>query len=110
LQASVRKGHYNFVAVADFTGYEHSRNGPAQLVANGGSDLVTGSAVSLELASAARRVLAVPRSAVGDDGYVVVLSSQRATLRPVVTGPTHGEQVEILSGLQAGERIRRKPR
>ncbi len=72
-----------------------------------GRALLAGSAVLVELPRASRRVLAVPRSAVSEEGYVVVRDGSRTVMRPVMIGGVFGERVEIRSGLVAGERVRR---
>ncbi len=69
--------------------------------------LLTGSAVNVELPQAARRALTIPRIALGDGGYVIVMDGSRAVVRSVITGATEADRVEILAGLSAGERIRR---
>jgi RND family efflux transporter MFP subunit len=70
--------------------------------------LLPGSAVLLRLGAARRRALVVPRSAVGADGYALVLQGGRATLRAVLTGDTLADgRVEVLGGLAAGERVAR---
>lgn len=70
--------------------------------------LLPGSGVLVRLGADRRRALAVPRTAVGADGYALVLQSGRTTLRAVLTGETlEGGQVEVLGGLAAGERVAR---
>lgn len=57
-------------------------------------------------------VLQVPSSAVfrHDEGWAVfVIEAQRARLRPVQTGQRNGLQVQILQGLEAGERVIEHP-
>jgi RND family efflux transporter MFP subunit len=52
--------------------------------------------------------LVVPKAAVRSDAgqsVVFVVREERAERRAVTTGPADGEQVEIVSGLNAGERI-----
>lgn len=52
--------------------------------------------------------LVVPKAAVLSDAgqsVVFVVRDERAERRAVATGPAQGEQVEIVSGLNAGERI-----
>jgi HlyD family secretion protein len=52
--------------------------------------------------------LVVPKTAVRSDAgqsVVFVVREERAERRAVTTGPAEGEQVEIVSGLNAGERI-----
>ncbi len=71
-----------------------------------GGTLLTGSAVFVEFPRAARRVLSAPRTAVSADGYVVMVEKSRRLMRPVVIGGEFGAQVEVLAGLQAGDRVR----
>ena len=55
-----------------------------------------------------RPALLVPGSAVHQRGqltYLLIASDRRAHMRLVKTGREHGDSVEILSGLQAGERV-----
>jgi RND family efflux transporter MFP subunit len=55
-----------------------------------------------------RPALLVPGSAVHQRGqltYLLIAGDGRAHLRLVKTGREHGDSVEILSGLQAGERV-----
>jgi len=52
--------------------------------------------------------LVVPKAAVRSDAgqsVVFVVREERAERRAVTTGPAEGEQIEIVSGLNAGERI-----
>ena len=62
-----------------------------------------------EAASApAKPRLVVPKAAVRTEGgqsVVFVVREDRAERRAVTTGPPDGEQIEIVSGLNAGERI-----
>ena len=71
------------------------------------SPMLTGSTVWVELALQSRRVLTVPRSALADGGFVVVAQGGRSMVRAVVTGIAEGERIEIVSGLQVGERVLR---
>ena len=56
-----------------------------------------------------KQMMAIPQRAVLEQGQLlqvfVVDPNQRARLRLVKTGKTYGEQVEILSGINEGERI-----
>ena len=60
-------------------------------------------------AGASRRAILVPAAAVLQSGLSTRVMVERAPLvfapRTVQVGASHGEQVEIVSGLQAGERI-----
>jgi membrane fusion protein, multidrug efflux system len=74
-----------------------------QLIA--GDRLPPGSSVTLRIGSEARRVIAVPREAIGE-GYALVWDADRTSLRQVtVGGELPGERVEVLSGLAAGEKV-----
>ena len=72
-----------------------------------GGAFLSGSSVTVELPSGARRALTVPTTALNSSGYVLVMQGDRAVVRSVVAGATAGARVEIVSGLQAGERVRR---
>lgn len=59
-----------------------------------------------EFSRGTRRVIAVPAAAIGEQGQVqsvMVSDGGIARTRLVTTGQKHGDQVEILSGLNAGE-------
>jgi RND family efflux transporter MFP subunit len=61
-----------------------------------------------EPAPAARPVTLVPKSAVKTDGkqsYVFVVVNDRVDRRAVTIGGTDGERVEVIAGLNAGERV-----
>jgi RND family efflux transporter MFP subunit len=61
-----------------------------------------------DAAPAARPVTLVPKSAVKADGkqsYVFVVVNDRADRRAVTTGGTDGDRVEVIAGLNAGERV-----
>ena len=74
-----------------------------QLVA--GDRLPPGSGVTLRLGSETRRVVAVPREAIGE-GYALVWDSDRTSLRQVTVGSElPGERVEVVTGLVAGEKV-----
>jgi RND family efflux transporter MFP subunit len=71
-----------------------------------GSSLEPGATVTVRLGSERRRVVAVPRDALGEDGYALVWESGRTALRAVTIGADLGDgRVEVLSGLAPGERI-----
>lgn len=68
--------------------------------------LLAGEAVTVELGTERRRAVVVPRDAVSSDGYVLVTDGTRTTVRPVTIGAhVSNERVEIVSGLQLGERV-----
>jgi HlyD family secretion protein len=74
-----------------------------QLVA--GERMPPGSSVTVRIGSVLRQVVAVPREAIGE-GYALVWDSDRTSLRQVtVGGELPGEQVEVVSGLAAGEKV-----
>lgn len=71
----------------------------------GGDRLPPGSSVTLRIGSEARRVVAVPKEAIGE-GYALVWDADRTSLRQVTVGnELPGERVEVVSGLAPGEKI-----
>jgi RND family efflux transporter MFP subunit len=71
----------------------------------GGDRLPPGSSVTVRIGSEARRVVAVPREAIGE-GYALVWDDERTSLRQVtVGGELPGERIEVLSGLAPGEKV-----
>ena len=61
-----------------------------------------------DAAPAARAVTLVPKGAVKTDGkqsYVFVVVNDRADRRAVTTGGSDGDRVEVIAGLNAGERV-----
>jgi RND family efflux transporter MFP subunit len=71
----------------------------------GGDRLPPGSSVTVRIGSEARRVVAIPREAVGE-GYALVWDSNRTSLRQVtVGGELPGDRVEVVSGLAPGEKV-----
>jgi RND family efflux transporter MFP subunit len=71
----------------------------------GGDRLPPGSSVTVRIGAETRRVVAVPREAIGD-GYALVWDANRTSLRQVtVGGELPGERVEIVSGLAPGEKV-----
>jgi RND family efflux transporter MFP subunit len=76
-----------------------------------GSRLPPGASVSVRLGNERRRVLAVPREAIAEEGYVLVSEHGRTALRAVTLGADLGDgRVEVVSGLTAGERLVRSVR
>jgi RND family efflux transporter MFP subunit len=70
-----------------------------------GDRLPPGSSVTVKIGAEARRVVAVPREAVGE-GYALVWDSNRTSLRQVtVGGELPGDRVEVVSGLEPGEKV-----
>jgi RND family efflux transporter MFP subunit len=76
-----------------------------------GSRLPPGSTVTVRLGSERRRVVAVPRAAIGEGGYVLVWEHGRSALRAVTLGADLADgRVEVVSGLAPGERLVRSER
>jgi membrane fusion protein, multidrug efflux system len=74
----------------------------------GGPRLTPGTSVTVRLGSVRRQVVAIPRTAVAQDGYALVWADNRTTLRPLTLGSElDGGRVEVLSGLSAGEKVLR---
>jgi hypothetical protein len=72
----------------------------------GGPRLTPGTSVTVRLGSQRRQVVAIPRTAVAQDGYALVWADDRTTLRPLTLGSElDGDRVEVLSGLAAGEKV-----
>jgi hypothetical protein len=67
---------------------------------------------SEDAAPAARPVTLVPKAAIKTDGkqsYVFVAVNDRADRRAITTGGADGDRVEVLAGLNAGERVVMSP-
>jgi RND family efflux transporter MFP subunit len=80
------------------------------LAVGSAAGLRPGSAVTVRLGAAKRRVTVVPSDVIGDAGYVVVLGAQ-PTLRQVRLGDElAGGRREVLSGLAQGDRVRHPDR
>jgi len=79
------------------------------VLANPGHRLKPAMFATLRIARPSATRILVPVEAVLHDGDVtevyVPSSAGKYTLRPVVVGPTRGKQIEIVSGLQDGDRI-----
>jgi RND family efflux transporter MFP subunit len=74
----------------------------------GTQPLAPGTSVTVRLGLDRRQVVAIPRSAVGKDGYVLVWQGNRSTLRPITRGSELPDDlVEVVSGLAPGERVLR---
>jgi RND family efflux transporter MFP subunit len=68
--------------------------------------LLPGSSVSVRLGTQPVFGIAIPREAVGADGYVLVVQGDRTVLRPVTVGADlGGDRVAVTSGLSRGERV-----
>jgi RND family efflux transporter MFP subunit len=76
-----------------------------------GHRLTPGSSVTVRLGSESRHVITIPRTAVDDEGYALVWSNDRTTLRALTLGSeVAGDRVEVRSGLVPGEKvIRNRP-
>jgi RND family efflux transporter MFP subunit len=76
-----------------------------------GHRLTPGSSVTVRLGSEPRHVITIPKTAVDDDGYALVWSDERTTLRALTLGSeVAGDRVEVVSGLVPGEKvIRNRP-
>jgi RND family efflux transporter MFP subunit len=76
-----------------------------------GHRLTPGSSVTVRLGSEPRHVITIPRTAVDDEGYALVWSNDRTTLRALTLGSeVAGDRVEVRSGLAPGEKvIRNRP-
>jgi membrane fusion protein (multidrug efflux system) len=76
-----------------------------------GHRLTPGSSVTVRLGSEPRHVITIPKTAVDHDGYALVWSDERTTLRALTLGSeVAGDRVEVVSGLAPGEKvIRNRP-
>ena len=75
---------------------------------DGKARLTPGSNVTVRLGSERRRAVVIPRTAVAEDGYALVWSNDKTTLRRITTGGEVGDgRIEVVSGLAPGERILR---
>ena len=76
-----------------------------------GSGLAPGASVSVRLGRERRRVVVVPRDAIGEDGFALVWENGHTALRAVTLGAdVSGGRVEVVSGVAAGERLARPGR
>jgi RND family efflux transporter MFP subunit len=76
-----------------------------------GSRLLPGASVTARLGHQRRRVIAVPRDLIAQDGYVLVWENGRTALRAVTLGADlDSGRVEIVSGIAPGERLARPGR
>jgi RND family efflux transporter MFP subunit len=73
---------------------------------NAGHGLTPGSSVTVRLGSEPRHVITIPKTAVDDEGYALVWSDERTTLRALTLGSeVAGDRVEVVSGLAPGEKV-----
>jgi membrane fusion protein, multidrug efflux system len=71
-----------------------------------GSHLTPGGNVTVRLGTERRRVVAIPRTAVAQDGYALVWVDNKTTLRPITLGTEiEGNRVEVVRGLLPGEKV-----
>jgi RND family efflux transporter MFP subunit len=71
-----------------------------------GHGLTPGSSVTVRLGSEPRHVITIPKTAVDDEGYALVWSDERTTLRALTLGSeVAGDRVEVVSGLAPGEKV-----
>ena len=71
-----------------------------------GSDFRPGASVAVRLGAERRRIVAIPRGAIAEAGYVLVWENGRTVLRAVTLGAELANgQVEVVSGLAPGERV-----
>lgn len=78
------------------------------IVVNKGNLLPSGASATLQIPAGTRRALLVPVAAVVRDGDIASVRVSRngmADLRWVKTGAVRGAQIEILSGVSAGEQV-----
>jgi len=62
--------------------------------------------VAVRLGAERRRIVAIPRGAIAEAGYVLVWENGRTVLRAVTLGAELANgQVEVVSGLAPGERV-----
>lgn len=70
--------------------------------------LTPGTSVTVRVGGERRRVVAIPRSVLRDESFVVVVENGRAVMRQVQLGAELPDgRVEVVSGLSAGERVTR---
>ena len=76
-----------------------------------GHRLTSGSSVTVRLGSQPRHVITIPKTAVDGEGYALVQSGDRTTLRALTLGSeVDGGRIEVVSGLAPGEKvIRNRP-
>lgn len=68
--------------------------------------LTPGSNVTVRLGSERRQVIAIPRSAIAQDGYALVWVGDKTTLRAITVGSNiAGDRVEVVNGLAPGEKV-----
>lgn len=71
-----------------------------------GHRLTPGSSVTVRLGSEPRQVITIPKTAVDEEGYALVWSDDRTTLRALTLGSeVPGDRIEVVSGLAPGEKV-----
>ena len=71
-----------------------------------GSAFRPGASVTVRLGTERRRIIAIPRTAVAEPGYVLVWENGRTVLRAVTLGAEVANgRVEVVTGLAPGERV-----
>jgi RND family efflux transporter MFP subunit len=76
------------------------------LQVTGGARLTPGSSVTVRLGAEPRQVVTIPKSAVDEEGYALVWSDDRTTLRALTLGTElAGDRVEVVRGLAPGEKV-----
>jgi membrane fusion protein, multidrug efflux system len=76
-----------------------------------GPRMTPGTSVTVRLGSERRQIVTIPRTAVAREGYAMVWSGDRTTLRAVTLGSEVGDdQIEVVSGLAPGEKVVRAAR
>lgn len=71
-----------------------------------GSGFRPGASVTVQVGTEQRRVVTIPRTAIAEQGYVLVWENGRTVLRAVTLGAELRDgRVEVVSGLAPGERV-----
>ena len=82
----------------------------AVLRVEGGGGLRAGETIKIFLGGDPRPVVVIPAEAVNEEGYVLVWENGRSVMRQVQVGAEMPDgKVEIISGLEPGERLLRSP-
>jgi membrane fusion protein, multidrug efflux system len=69
--------------------------------------LLPGATVTVQIGSERRKVLAIPKSALHDESYVIVVDKGQAQMRAVQLGEELPDgRLQVLAGLSVGERLR----
>jgi multidrug efflux pump subunit AcrA (membrane-fusion protein) len=85
-----------------------SRNFTVKIALTSHADVIPGMFGRLQLTTSDRQALMIPNNAIvkrmGITGAYKVVDG-KAQFQTLTTGATHGEQVEVYSGLEAGDRV-----